>query len=256
MCCNSLTVCNGGVNFVLNYDRGTGCAALRPPDLREAPRVATSARRLARTTHDAPPRPLTHRAKALASFPLLRNTRFAALQSDAGRALLQRCGRAPTDISSIVLVEKGRRARPAACAASCITPSPVATQLGSESLPPRAGTSPSLTQCSGSPKRSRRPSQSSQPSAGSCRGSFATRSMISSPPTGGFGTCVLTPLRLGLGVRSCGESLSRVLAAQRTLSGTPLLRADTGCLDSRTPAASATRTRQRASLARDGAAAA
>ena len=32
--------------------------------------------------------------------------RFAALQSDVGRTLLQRCGRAPDDISSIVLVEK------------------------------------------------------------------------------------------------------------------------------------------------------
>eukprot|EP00250_Pteridium_aquilinum_P012188 c20556_g1_i3 orf=313-885(-) len=34
--------------------------------------------------------------------------RFAALQSDAGRALLQRSGRSPNDISSIVLVEKNR----------------------------------------------------------------------------------------------------------------------------------------------------
>lgn len=33
--------------------------------------------------------------------------RFAALQSAAGRALLQRSGRAPDDISSIVLVERG-----------------------------------------------------------------------------------------------------------------------------------------------------
>ena len=32
--------------------------------------------------------------------------RFAALQSDAGRALLRRAGRAPDDISSIVLVEE------------------------------------------------------------------------------------------------------------------------------------------------------
>jgi predicted DCC family thiol-disulfide oxidoreductase YuxK len=32
--------------------------------------------------------------------------RFAALQSPAGRALLQRCGRRPEDISSIVLVEE------------------------------------------------------------------------------------------------------------------------------------------------------
>ena len=33
---------------------------------------------------------------------------MAALQSPAGRTLLQRCGRAPEDISSIVLVEEGR----------------------------------------------------------------------------------------------------------------------------------------------------
>jgi predicted DCC family thiol-disulfide oxidoreductase YuxK len=32
--------------------------------------------------------------------------RFAALQSDAGKALLRRSGRAPDDISSIVLVEE------------------------------------------------------------------------------------------------------------------------------------------------------
>ncbi|PSC76509.1 DCC family chloroplastic [Micractinium conductrix] len=32
--------------------------------------------------------------------------RFAALQSDAGRALLRRSGRSPDDISSIVLVER------------------------------------------------------------------------------------------------------------------------------------------------------
>ena len=31
--------------------------------------------------------------------------RYAALQSEAGKKLLQRCGRAPDDISSIVLVE-------------------------------------------------------------------------------------------------------------------------------------------------------
>ena len=49
-------MCNGGVNFVINWDR------------------------------DA-------------------RLRVAALQSDTGRALLQRCGRAPDDISSIVLVE-------------------------------------------------------------------------------------------------------------------------------------------------------
>ncbi|CAL8468395.1 g7935 [Coccomyxa elongata] len=33
------------------------------------------------------------------------NLRFAALQSDTGKRLLQRCGRRPDDISSIVLVE-------------------------------------------------------------------------------------------------------------------------------------------------------
>ena len=34
--------------------------------------------------------------------------RFAALQSDTGRRLLQRCGRRPDDITSIVLVEQDR----------------------------------------------------------------------------------------------------------------------------------------------------
>ena len=34
--------------------------------------------------------------------------RFAALQSDTGRALLQRCGRRLDDISSVVLVEEDR----------------------------------------------------------------------------------------------------------------------------------------------------
>lgn len=34
--------------------------------------------------------------------------RFAALQSDVGRTLLQRNGRAPDDISSIVLVDRNR----------------------------------------------------------------------------------------------------------------------------------------------------
>ena len=34
--------------------------------------------------------------------------RFTPLQSEAGRELLQRCGRRPDDISSIVLVEEGR----------------------------------------------------------------------------------------------------------------------------------------------------
>ena len=36
------------------------------------------------------------------------NFRFAALQSETGKALLQRAGRKPDDISSIVLVEKER----------------------------------------------------------------------------------------------------------------------------------------------------
>lgn len=35
--------------------------------------------------------------------------RLAALQSPAGRRLLQRCGRSPDDISSIVVVESGNR---------------------------------------------------------------------------------------------------------------------------------------------------
>jgi predicted DCC family thiol-disulfide oxidoreductase YuxK len=34
--------------------------------------------------------------------------RFAALQSNTGRQLLQRCGRRPDDITSIVLVEEDR----------------------------------------------------------------------------------------------------------------------------------------------------
>ena len=34
-----------------------------------------------------------------------KSLRYAALQSDAGKKLLRRCGRAPDDISSIVLVE-------------------------------------------------------------------------------------------------------------------------------------------------------
>lgn len=37
-----------------------------------------------------------------------RNIRFEALQSEAGKKLLQRSGRAPDDISSVVLVEKER----------------------------------------------------------------------------------------------------------------------------------------------------
>ncbi|KAG6429979.1 hypothetical protein SASPL_108038 [Salvia splendens] len=37
-----------------------------------------------------------------------RNIRFEALQSESGKKLLQRSGRAPDDISSVVLVEKDR----------------------------------------------------------------------------------------------------------------------------------------------------
>nr|XP_043624158.1 DCC family protein At1g52590, chloroplastic [Erigeron canadensis]XP_043624159.1 DCC family protein At1g52590, chloroplastic [Erigeron canadensis]XP_043624160.1 DCC family protein At1g52590, chloroplastic [Erigeron canadensis]XP_043624161.1 DCC family protein At1g52590, chloroplastic [Erigeron canadensis] len=37
-----------------------------------------------------------------------RNIRFEALQSDAGKSLLRRSGRAPDDISSVVLVEQNR----------------------------------------------------------------------------------------------------------------------------------------------------
>ena len=46
--------------------------------------------------------------------------RFAALQSPAGRALLQRAGRSPDDLSSIVLCEEGSGglATPAAAAAA------------------------------------------------------------------------------------------------------------------------------------------
>ncbi|MQM04743.1 hypothetical protein Taro_037547 [Colocasia esculenta] len=43
-----------------------------------------------------------------AHHALRRRIRFEALQSDAGRKLLQRSGRAPDDISSVVLVEKDR----------------------------------------------------------------------------------------------------------------------------------------------------
>lgn len=39
---------------------------------------------------------------------LVRNIRFEALQSEAGKKLLRRSGRAPDDISSVVLVEKQR----------------------------------------------------------------------------------------------------------------------------------------------------
>lgn len=38
----------------------------------------------------------------------VRNIRFEALQSEAGKKLLRRSGRAPDDISSVVLVEKER----------------------------------------------------------------------------------------------------------------------------------------------------
>ncbi|KAH9625050.1 hypothetical protein KSS87_020803, partial [Heliosperma pusillum] len=37
-----------------------------------------------------------------------RNIRYEALQSEAGKKLLQRSGRSPDDISSVVLVEKDR----------------------------------------------------------------------------------------------------------------------------------------------------
>lgn len=39
---------------------------------------------------------------------LFRRIRFEALQSEAGKKLLRRSGRAPDDISSVVLVEKER----------------------------------------------------------------------------------------------------------------------------------------------------
>ena len=38
----------------------------------------------------------------------LRRIRYEALQSEAGKKLLRRSGRAPDDISSVVLVEKER----------------------------------------------------------------------------------------------------------------------------------------------------
>jgi predicted DCC family thiol-disulfide oxidoreductase YuxK len=37
-----------------------------------------------------------------------RRIRYEALQSEAGRKLLRRSGRAPDDISSVVLVERDR----------------------------------------------------------------------------------------------------------------------------------------------------
>jgi len=39
---------------------------------------------------------------------IVRTIRYEALQSEAGKMLLRRSGRAPDDISSVVLVEKGR----------------------------------------------------------------------------------------------------------------------------------------------------
>ena len=44
----------------------------------------------------------------LFSFDVDRRIRFEALQSEAGKKLLRRSGRAPDDISSVVIVEKDR----------------------------------------------------------------------------------------------------------------------------------------------------
>jgi len=41
---------------------------------------------------------------------IVRTIRYEALQSEAGKMLLRRSGRAPDDISSVVLVEKDRYA--------------------------------------------------------------------------------------------------------------------------------------------------
>lgn len=41
---------------------------------------------------------------------IFRNIRYEALQSEAGKTLLVRSGRAPDDVSSVVLVEKDRYA--------------------------------------------------------------------------------------------------------------------------------------------------
>ncbi len=54
--------------------------------------------------------------------------RFAPLQSSAGSALLQRCGRAPNDISSIVLVEEDR----------CLIKSEAILKIGQQLDPPWA----------------------------------------------------------------------------------------------------------------------
>lgn len=45
-----------------------------------------------------------------AFFMIVRTIRYEALQSEAGKMLLRRSGRAPDDISSVVLVEKDRYA--------------------------------------------------------------------------------------------------------------------------------------------------
>lgn len=87
-------MCNGGVNFVLSFDTGEGCVM---PDPSPSSRPSASPPQSVGCNHPSPD----------ACFAR-RKTRFAALQSDAGRALLRRAGRAPNDISSIVLVERNR----------------------------------------------------------------------------------------------------------------------------------------------------
>jgi predicted DCC family thiol-disulfide oxidoreductase YuxK len=42
------------------------------------------------------------------AIPTNRSIRYIPLQSESGRKLLQRSGRSPDDISSVVLVEKDR----------------------------------------------------------------------------------------------------------------------------------------------------
>ncbi len=52
--------------------------------------------------------PLEIYSFALVYLVIDRGIRFEPLQSDAGKKLLRRSGRAPDDISSVVLVEKDR----------------------------------------------------------------------------------------------------------------------------------------------------
>jgi predicted DCC family thiol-disulfide oxidoreductase YuxK len=92
----------------------TGTGRVRPPP----PACVLEARRVQRDGAHAAGAPRAAPERRQAQAPLLTPAgaprprprppgafRLAALQSPAGRALLSRCGRAPDDISSIVLVE-------------------------------------------------------------------------------------------------------------------------------------------------------